>query len=129
MTASIRNGLRTYIDAISGMTAPVDVSASPQNRTLPFVQVQSTSRQDITFEGDVRESFEVRSYAATPDAAQDNANLIANDLDGITGSTIDSRTVDAVYIDGLVDAVIDPQDGKELGGFVTVLAFRADHGV
>lgn len=109
------------------MTAPVDLTGSPQNRTLPFVQVQSTGWKYITMDGGIREQFEIRSYGNTQDQATDNALLIEADMDSINGATLGSRTVDEVFNDGMASAAIQSPDGKEFFGFVTTLNIRMDH--
>lgn len=133
MSRSIRNQFRTWLDAVSGMTAPVDINATPQHRTGSFVQLRRDNYEDnqtldANDDAAIIEDFSIGCFADTALAAAANAELILSALASIDGDTLTDRKVMAASVLSTSDDVDRDAAGQETGLFYTLIQIRLIHG-
>lgn len=132
MSRSIRNQFRTWLDAISGMTAPVDISATPQNRTGAFVQLRRDDYEDnqtldANDDSMIVEDYSIGCFADTAATAAANAELILTALATIDGDTLTDRDVAASNVISVSDDADRDAAGQETGLFYTLIQVRLIH--
>lgn len=132
MSRFIRNQFRTWLDAISGMTAPVGISTTPQNVTGAHIQLTREGYDDfqtLDDNGDamIAEDFRVVSIAGTAAEADANAELIVAALASIDGQTLTDRIVEACDMGDIQDGVVRDPAGDETGDHFTQFTVRLLH--